>query len=352
MAKTKDNPVKLGIIGAGLAVKWLHLPPMRELPGKFKVVAVCDIVPEASEEITKLCHEFNGDNSLISQFSNFRDLLALSEVEAVLISLPIHLNAEVMYEAALAGKHILCEKPIASNLAQGKQIVATLNDIAKSRGLVIEIAENYHYREELFKAYDWAFKENLIGEVAIITAQVVYWIDVSQGFASTPWRMDNQYRGGIVSDGGVHYAAFMRRLGGEVEQIHAFAKQSHPKMTSVDTVTINLRFRNGTIANLIYSGAGNVTKRSKEEATLIGTDGVIEIGRNYATLFTRNEQGEITEKETFKPEKNGYYLEFLNFYEAIREGKPVVASLPECLRDFEIIMLALDSAEERRVILL
>jgi predicted dehydrogenase len=343
--------IKLGIIGAGLAVKWLHLPPMRELPGKFKVVAVCDIVPEATAEISKLSQELNGDNLPIAQFSNYRDLLALAEVEAVLISLPIHLNAEVMLEAALAGKHVLCEKPLAANLAQAKQITTTLNDIAKSRGLVVEIAENYHYRDELYQAYKWAFQENRIGEVALITAEIVYWIDVSQGFASTPWRMDNQYRGGIVSDGGVHYAAFMRRLGGEVEQLQAFAKQSHPKMTSVDSVTINFRFRNGTIGNLIYSGATSVPARSKKEATLFGTDGVIEVGRNYATLFTRDENGDVTEKENFKPEKNGYYGEFLNFYEAIREGKPVIANLVECLKDFEIIMLALDSAEERRVIL-
>ena len=55
---------------------------------------------------------------------DYHELLAAEDVEAVLISLPIHLTAQVLIESVRAGKHVLCEKPLAANLAQGQEVVA------------------------------------------------------------------------------------------------------------------------------------------------------------------------------------------------------------------------------------
>lgn len=359
--QTAFNPIGLGIIGAGLAFKQLHWPALTALPGCFKVRAVCDVETQARSEVAemgaKLNQEQYGEQLEVTQESDYRTLLARSDVEAVLIALPIHLNAEVELESALAGKHILCEKPLAANLNQGRRLVAELEAISAEKKLVIEIAENYHYRQELIEAHKWAFEEKLIGEVVMIQAQQAFWLDINQGFASTPWRMDNQYRGGLVMDGGLHFAALLRRIGGEIEQIQAFTKQVHPAMTSADTLSLSLRYRNGVLGQLLYSGGVGVPDWNMGECHIYGTTGTIKTGRSYARLYQRQEQPnpkleDATLTRSIEADKSGYYLEFLNFYEAVRLGKPVVVTPGEALRDLEVIMAALDSAEERRVILL
>jgi predicted dehydrogenase len=321
-------------------------------------VATCDIVPEASAEIATMAAELNttqyGEAGEISQHEDYKSLLARPEVEAVLLSLPIHLNYQIMLDSVLAGKHVICEKPIGANLNQARKVVATVSEIAENRDLVVEIAENYHYRQEVNEAKKWAFEEKAIGEVVMIWAKSIFRQDPTKGFASTPWRVDNQYRGGIVADGGVHYGALMRRLGGEVEQIQAFGKMMHPTATSsLDTLSINIRFRNGIIGSLQYSGAIAGPTGDLAECRIYGTHGTITLNPGHARLFNREgEVGDVLEQRHFEATNTSYYEEFLNFYEAVRQGKPVVATLQEAFRDFQIIMAAFDSAEESSVIFL
>jgi len=363
MAQTEENnaPVKLGLIGAGLAFKRLHLPALTALKGHFRITAVCDIAPETLSESIRLSADLNkahfGEESEIRAYSSYRELLQDNEVEAALISLPIHLNAEVMQDAALAGKHLICEKPLAANLAQGRKLAPILESLAATKGLAIEIAENYHYRPELAIAHRWAFEEKLLGEVALITAQNFVRMDTSQGYAATAWRIDNQYRGGILMDGGIHYIAMLRRLAGEVEQVHAFARHMHKTATSSpDTISINLRFRNGTLGNMIYTGASPnlLPPRDQPDCIIYGTHGQIQLSKkNDARLLLQTfDGGGFKEAQYWAAETSSYYEEFLNFYEAIRFGKRVLASPTECLRDLELMCAALDSAEERAVKLL
>src|SRR5919107_136956 len=98
-----ERQVSLGIIGTGLAVKLLHWPALERLATRFKIVSVCDINPRLAQEVA--CKA-----GLKRWTEDYRELLADQRVEAVLISLPIHLTAEVTLAAAQAGKHVLAEK--------------------------------------------------------------------------------------------------------------------------------------------------------------------------------------------------------------------------------------------------
>ncbi|HEX2915315.1 MAG TPA: Gfo/Idh/MocA family oxidoreductase [Chloroflexia bacterium] len=350
MAKnSSSNPVRLGIIGSGLAVKWLHWPALQKMAGKYKIVMTCDVDPNAAQEVARMAAEL--DSPECRWTTDYRELLANEEIEAVLLSLPIHLNAQIMLEAALAGKHIIAEKPLAANLEQAKELVANLKNFDH---LVIEIAENFHYREDFLKAKEW-IESGRIGDVFLIEMQARFWTDPSKGFASTPWRQDNQYRGGVVTDSGVHHAAGLRELAGEVEQLQAFTKSVHPVMGGLDTMTLNLRFRNGVLGNLIFAGAAKAPGGSFFEVAVYGSKGSIKLSDQKAVLNLSDDASEqTTQAEEFSPENQdgGYLAEFQNFYDAIRNKAPVVSTVEEAFRDMEIIMRAFDSAEARSVILL
>ena len=344
----KNGPVRLGIIGSGLAVKHLHWPALKKMTGKYEVVMTCDVNESAAQEVAALAaQDLNSPDCKWT--TDYKEVLANEAVEAVLLSLPIHLNAQFMLDAARAGKHIICEKPLASNLAQARELVTTLASFDR---LVVEIAENFHYRADLHKAQEW-LKAGRIGEPFLIEIHGHFWTDTSKGFGSTPWRWDNQYRGGVVADAGVHLGAVVCELGGPVEQLQAFAKSVHPVMGGHDTIVANIRYRNGVLGNLIIAGAVMTEKNQFLEATVYGTSGSLHLGSDGKVILKQNDTNtaHVTEEYTAPDYDSGYLAEFENFYAAIREDAPVVATPEVCLRDWEIIMYALDSAESRSVIL-
>ncbi len=348
MSEVNKGPVGLGIIGSGLAVKLLHWPALKRMAEQYRVVASCDIDLKMAQEVAKMAgKDLASPDCQVT--TDYRELLANEAVEAVLVSLPIHLNAQIMIEAARAGKHILCEKPLAANLPQAQELVASLRPF---KNLVIEIAENFHYREDLAKAREWA-EAGRIGEVFLVQMSAPFYSDTSSGFAGTPWRWDNQYRGGIIADAGVHHAAALRELGGEVEQLQAFSKAVHPQMRGMDTLVLNLRYRSGALGSLVFAGAAKSPQGSFVQATVYGTEGALQVGEGRVALFEgANDKASKKDEFAVADFDGGYWAEFKNFYEAIRQGAPVVSTVEQALADWTIVMRALDSAESRSVILL
>jgi predicted dehydrogenase len=330
----RARPVRLGIIGAGLATKWLHWPPLMRMPGRFKVAAVADASEEAAREVAEMA---GGCPWTL----DYRELLSNDDIEAVLVSLPIQLNAQVLVESAHAGKHVLCEKPIASNLAQAKRAVAAVRNAPG----VVMIAENYRYRRDIDLACRW-IDEGRIGRPFLIDVASYYWTDTSEGFASTPWRHDSQYRGGAITDAGVHQAAVLRLLGGEVEQLQAFTKLVHPEMSGIDTMVLNLRYRNGALGRLLFSAATVEAWTRFLRATVFGTEGTLWIEERRVRLKRRGEAEVVSDE--FDPDE-AYYDQLVNFHEAITGEARAIATPEEAMRDLEILMLAYDSAESRSV---
>ncbi|MDQ3928216.1 MAG: Gfo/Idh/MocA family oxidoreductase [Chloroflexota bacterium] len=334
--KQEVRNVRLGIIGAGLAIKWLHWPPLKRMPDRFSIVAVADIDESAAQETAEMVAGCRWT-------TDYHDLLTSDDVEAVLISLPIHLNAQVLVESARAGKHVLCEKPIGSNLEQAQEVVKAVRDLPN----VVVIAEQYHYRRDIKQIAAW-IEEGRIGKPFLVDAANRYWTDTNQGFGATPWRQDSQYRGGAITDAAVHQAALLRHLGGEVEQLQAFTKLVHPELSGVDTMVLNLRYRNGMLGRFMFSAAAVESVKPFMYATVYGTEGVITLEDNKLRLRSSGAPEESQEYDGHE----AYYDQLINFHRAITEGEPVVSTPEEATKDLEILMRAYDSAEGREVVLL
>lgn len=332
------EPIKLGIIGAGLAVKQLHWPALQRLQDKYTFVAVADVDQHKAQEIATLV-------GAARVFTSYRELLALSEVEAVLLSLPIHLTTPVTLDAARAGKHVLLEKPLGANLDQARQLKEQLASLP----ITALVAENFRYRPNLRQAQR-ILSEGRLGELILLKLQSVAKADTSDldNFASTPWRHDTQYRGGPILDGGVHHAAALRQLGGEVEWLQAFTKYGGSKLGGTTTITMNLRFRSGALGSYVYSSVCHDEQASFLGLTLYGSEATLVVDDHELRL---SRPGQPTETIPVEADP-GYYGEFLNFYGALREGEPVVSTVEQGYRDMELILRGLDSAEQAQVILL
>jgi predicted dehydrogenase len=334
------HPIKLGIIGAGLAVKHLHWPALERLTDQYQVVAVADVDEAKAQAIADL-------TGATHTFTNYHDLLALQEIEAALISLPIHLTAPVSLDAARAGKHLVIEKPPGSNLEQAR----VLRDELARLPVIALVAENFRYRSDLQTARR-LIREGAIGEIVLIRMHSIAKVRGTdpEDFSSTPWRQDPQYRGGSLLDGGVHHAAALRDIGGDVEWLHAFVKHGDSVMNGPTTISINLRFRSGALGAYLYSVAVHDEELVFLNMRIHGTTGTLRVRDGKLDLLRAGDDPERIDLDS--DDTGGYRGEFMNFYEAVRDGKPVISTVEEGYRDMELILRGLDSAEQAQVILL
>src|SRR5438067_8377046 len=146
--KAQGNPVKVGLIGGGDEGGVLvgeHNPEYLEF------VAVADIRPSNLKRI------FKGENapsprkgfdriygtkaSSIRKYDDYKKLLEDKEIEAVVIALPLHLHAPVAIDALRAGKHVLCEKLMAWNVAQCKEMIHAADETDR----ILSIGHQRHY---------------------------------------------------------------------------------------------------------------------------------------------------------------------------------------------------------------
>ncbi|HTL29546.1 MAG TPA: Gfo/Idh/MocA family oxidoreductase [Tepidisphaeraceae bacterium] len=108
--------IDVGIIGSGRIALANHLPGLALCP-EAKVVALCDSNPTTLEEASR-------ETGVTRTYSDYRQLLGDENVNAVIVATPNFLHAPISIAACEAGKHVLCEKPIAMNLTEAKQMLA------------------------------------------------------------------------------------------------------------------------------------------------------------------------------------------------------------------------------------
>ncbi|MBP3647345.1 MAG: Gfo/Idh/MocA family oxidoreductase [Clostridia bacterium] len=128
-----DKKLKIGIIGAGGIVMWSHLPGYANMDN-VEIVAICDIKIEKARAMAE-------KYGIPQIFENYKDLLALPELDAVDICTPNYLHSIIAVEALERGLHVFCEKPDAVSVAEVEKMQAA----ADKSGKVLMVMRNNRY---------------------------------------------------------------------------------------------------------------------------------------------------------------------------------------------------------------
>lgn len=326
--------IKLGIIGCGIAARELHLPALEKLKDRFEITMLCNHTEQKARELSQRLGN-------IPYVLDYHELLKSSEVEAVDITLPIHLNYKVTKDSLLSGKHVIVEKPLTANLTEAKKILSQ----SKASDRVMIVAENFRYRKVFMRAKE-LIRKGKIGKPYAAMWDLFNQVTLQSKYARTKWRQHPQYPGAFVSDAGVHNIAALRMLFGEFTTVNAFTKSINPKIGRPDTMSMQFETRSGVngVFNIFYSVDGYW----ENKLLIFGSKGSIIIQENKLTLKRNGEDDFVEDIE----DDNGYMAEFLDFYNAITKNKKVQSTPLEGFRDLEVIIQALKSAEgHRRVVL-
>jgi predicted dehydrogenase len=345
MAAPAIPPIRLGLIGTGLAVEKLHWPALRGLADRYVVTAFTD----SSAEQSKRFAGYSGTDPARAA-ADRAALLARDDVDAVLISVPIPHLYEVARDALTAGKDVFCEKPAG---VDAEQAAAFLALAAGHPDRTFVVGENYFYRDDL------RYARALLDSGAIGRPHLMAWRHAGQsvpregGFSGTPWRHRPQYRGGVHLDFGVHHIAQIRLLCGDIARVHGAVQTANSTIDAPSDLALNLVFTGGAIGNYTASYPEIPVPPEPNEMRLYGTEGVLVLaGSETERRVTRSGSDATAHTTVFRGSDNGYRAELVDFADAVQFGARPVGSVAQSVANAMVVQRALDSAERAAVLAL
>lgn len=129
--------LNVGVVGCGGIANNKHLPAMKRT-GYYNIVAFCDLVEERAEKAKK---EFGTEDARV--YTDYEELIK-EDLDAVYVLTPNSSHAPVAIAAMKAGKHVMCEKPMAKTFAEAQEMVKT----AKETGKILTIGYQNRYRSD------------------------------------------------------------------------------------------------------------------------------------------------------------------------------------------------------------
>jgi predicted dehydrogenase len=249
----ESNMVKIAIVGTG-GMANAHAQNFAQIPG-CRISAVCDVDKSKAAEFADR-HDLK-----VQAFGDVSELLAQTECDAVTNVTPDAHHAAVSLKAIKAGKHVLCEKPLATCYADAKKMA----DAAKRKGVINMINLSYRNSSAIHKAAGLV-AEGKIGRVMHIDASYLQsWLT---GNSWGDWRSSDNWlwrlstghgSGGVLGDLGVHILDFATYPVGKVSKVHCRLKNfkkapgnriGEYKLDANDSAVITIEFAGGAIGTV------------------------------------------------------------------------------------------------------
>ena len=328
--------MKLGLIGAGRIGK-LHAELLTYHIPEAEIKTIAEIY---LDDIKGWANQL-GISNLTADYS---DILNDDDIEAVLISSSTDTHARLIIEAAEAGKHIFCEKPIDLNIEKIKQ---ALNSV-KAAGVKLQVGFNRRFDSNFRKVRE-VVESGQIGDVHLVKI-------TSRDPAPPPIEY-LKVSGGIFLDMAIHDFDMARYLSiSDVEEVYAqgavLIDPAIGDIGDVDTAIITLKFKNGALG--VIDNSRQAAYGYDQRAEVFGSKGCVDVKNefpNSATVSTAD--GVIGEKPHYfflERYQTSYIEELKAFTEAVRKDEEPPVTGNDGLQPVLIGLAALKSLTEKKPI--
>ncbi|WLR61472.1 Gfo/Idh/MocA family protein [Guptibacillus hwajinpoensis] len=335
--------LKVAVIGCGSIARRRHLPEYNA-EENVEIVAVCDVVKERAEEMVSL---YGG-----TAYTDYLTLLEDDEIDAVSVCLPNALHAPVSIAALKAGKHVLCEKPMATSIEEAK----AMNEAAEINGKKLMIAHNQRFVASHVKAKE-LIERGEIGKIYSFRTTFGHpgperWsID-----GADSWFFDKERAFiGAMGDLGVHKSDLMRYLLGEIVEVGAFVETKAKDNTDVDDNAVCiLKTETGVIGTLAASWS--YVSGGDNSTVIYGENAVLRLEDDPKhSLVVQYKNGDVVKYELQKIQTNeagGQQTTHVveNFVECIVNNTVPAVSGEEGMKSLQVILAALEANETKRVV--
>lgn len=333
--------MKVGIIGTG-GISNRHF--LSYVAAGAEVAAIADVNEAALAVRQKQW-------GVAQAFTDYHNLLALPDIEAVSVCTPNAFHHPVTVAAATAGKHVLCEKPISLNLELAQDMI----DTCRTAGVMLQIG---HHMRSNGAAYHAKKLLNAVelGRVTFMRLRQAHdWAGAEAVRPSFGTRASAG--GGTLLDNGCHMFDLARYFGGEVVDLYARAATLKFDVEVEDTAVVSLMFASGTLASV--ESAWTATGW-EEGFSIYGTRGALEYTNRWERPVLKHRfraspgttWGDtdiaVYDFQTEGDEQTNHGRHIANFLAAIRGEREVICTGEDGLEAVRLVLASYESAEQNR----
>jgi predicted dehydrogenase len=329
--------LRVGLIGCGNIGLRGHLPAYAHIL-EAELTAVCDIVEERAQEAARL--------SGATPYTDYRELLERKDIEMVDVCLPTDLHAQAAIAAIEAGKHVLCEKPMAHTLEAAKAMI----EAVRKNGIKLMVGHvrRFDHRYVSIKAQVDAGK---VGELVFIRRAERQFLP----FPPDAWHWDPQRGGGVILDISVHVTDIFRWFFGkdalEVYAVARSVRETAQTAGSFDHALITCKFPGGKVgfAEVSWAYPKGFGGALYAHLDIVGTEGKIHYSdedTNPMLAYTPERGHELPRYFRFmSTTEYAFEEEIRHFVSCILEDREPVVSLEDAYAALEMALAAQRSAE-------
>ena len=313
--------IRVGVIGCG-DISHSHLRSYAT-SGRAQIVAVADPMQAVA---AARAQEYGAH-----AFTDYADMLRTEELQAVSICTPPPSHRAITEQAAKHGLHVLCEKPLAMSVAEGKAMVAA----AKRANVLLLTAFCNRFYTPIAKAKEWidASKLGPLHHFRLRFAGV-------ELMAGT-WLADPAQGGGILWESGQHYVDLFRYLVGEMKEIYAKGSTLAQDIPGTDTIAFMAESMDGVVGAMEGSWSSPHSKKCVE---IYGERGAIVI--DFLTGRSRFSLDHVTERvETDIGGRDRFFMEISHFLDCVEGNATPVVTGEDGVEAMRLITAARRSIE-------
>lgn len=326
--------IKVGVIGAGRIGK-IHAETLATRVPGAAVEAIADVNITAAQELAEKLH-------IPHVYSDYKKIMEDPTIDAVAICSSTNTHADLMIEAAAAGKHIFCEKPVDHSLAKIDKAIAAVN----KAGVKCQIGFNRRFDPNFKKLRDLV-KEGKIGDLQILR--------ITSRDPAPPPAEYVKTSGGMFLDMTIHDFDMARYLSdSEVEEVSTFGGvMVDPAIGAagdIDTAIIMLKFANGAIGTI--DNCRKAVYGYDQRAEVFGSGGMAATANNTPnTSVYSDAEGVHAEKPLYfflERYMDSFVAEMRDFIAAVREDTVTPVTVEDGRVPVVIAMAAKRSLDENR----
>lgn len=323
--------IRWGILGTARIAREAVIPAMQSEPA----TQTAQLLAIASRDVDR-AQQVAQQQQIPRAYGSYEELLADGEIDAIYVPLPNHLHLRWTQKALEAGKHVLCEKPLALSTSE----VQTLRDIAADHAH-LKVGEAFMYRHH--PQWEWvtsAVAAGRIGTLRAVHSLFTFFDDDPDSILHQP-----AAGGGALWDIGC-YSTSLSRLLFSAEPLRVIGWQEIDARFRVDDITAAiLQFPTGTATFTCAT-----CTEEHQRVTILGTRGLIEIAVPFNPSPQAGCQVKLvndgTVEEIHFPACDQYAIQIHDFSQAILRDTPARTSLDEALANLRVMETIVASREQ------
>jgi len=339
---TMQKNIRWGVVGSAGIARRRTIPEGIVPAANAELVGVCDISAKANADVAQAFG--------VRPFQHLEELLA-AEIDAVYIATPVYAHCEQVARCVRAGKHVLCEKPLALSVAEAQKVVV----LARECKLQLGVALMMRFHTQHQKALEF-IRSGRLGRLVYGRAQLSCWYPPIEG----AWRQDPaQGGGGSLIDMGGHCIDLLEMFFGPVQSVSCRIGNLVHSYRSEDSAVAMLAFESGALATVDTffcipdESSQNVLELYGSEGSILAK-GTIGQGSQGEMVFHSRPQGQAYDAQQMRgtaqgiamnpPPINTYRAEIEEFSQAVLEGRESKLGGDAGLRSQRILEACYESA--------